>query len=545
MNIVIVGPKGAGKSAVGALLADLLDIRLIETDQQIEKVHAAETGNALTCREIYQAQGNAAFRNWEKKAVASLADEDWSLIVTGGSTLLEPESRRVLRQDAMLIYLTGKPDALFPRATRNGVPPWLAGEDAATIFAADIQRKDEILSPYAEAIIDTSEQDAASVAAECVEHINAELVIRSRRASTFGEIIRATNFGESHGKGIGVVLEGIKPGFEISAEIIQKQLDRRRPGQSSITTPRQESDTVQILSGIFEGKTTGAPIALVIYNKDQDSARYDYLKEVFRPGHADFTFYKKYGLRDHRGGGRSSGRETATRVAAGAVALEILAKRGVTITAHTVAVGAVEAQTCDYSVIEKNIVRTADPLAAEKMIALIHAAKEDHDSVGGIVQLDIDGVPAGLGDPVFGKLDARLTGAVMSVGAIKGVEIGCGFAATRLRGSESNDAMSESGFMSNRAGGITGGISTGEKISLRAAVKPTSSIAKTQKTIDQTGKTLDLEVLGRHDPCIVPRAVPVLESMAALVILDAWEIQARLRPEWHTETTHPEEVEAN
>jgi chorismate synthase len=314
-------------------------------------------------------------------------------------------------------------------------------------------------------------------------------------------------------------------------------MDRRKPGQSKVVTQRKEPDTVEILSGIFEGKTTGAPIAMVIRNTDHDSTKYDEVKKLFRPGHADFTFYQKYGHRDHRGGGRSSGRETATRVASGAIAMEILRKQGVTLHAYALEVAGIRAETCDYSTIEDNPVRCADPIAAKKMEDAILAARKDTDSVGGIIQLDILGVPPGLGDPVFGKLDARLADALMSIGAFKGVEVGGGFGLVHLRGSESNDRMEDGGFASNNAGGITGGISTGQTIVMRVAVKPTASIAKSQHTIGIDGENHAISVGGRHDPCIVPRAVPVIENMCALTILDAWEVQARLNPDWDLANT--------
>ncbi|MHC4525568.1 MAG: chorismate synthase, partial [Planctomycetota bacterium] len=283
---------------------------------------------------------------------------------------------------------------------------------------------------------------------------------------------------------------------------------------------------------VFEAKTTGAPIAMAIYNADQDSSKYEGIKDLFRPGHADFTYYQKYGIRDHRGGGRSSGRETAGRVMCGAVVRQLLAEKGVRIVAHSVEIAGIPAETCDHSVIESNDVRCADPVAAEKMKAAIIAAKDDNDSVGGIVKLEIHGLPAGLGDPVFAKLDARLTSAIKTIGAIKGIEVGRGFELTKLRGSQSNDNMENGTFTSNNAGGITGGITTGQPVYLRIAVKPTSSIAKPQKTIDLEGKTRDIETHGRHDPCIVPRIIPVIENMTALVLYDCWQVQSRLNPDW-------------
>ncbi|MCF6285534.1 MAG: chorismate synthase [Candidatus Hydrogenedentes bacterium] len=354
----------------------------------------------------------------------------------------------------------------------------------------------------------------------------------SNETSTYGDVIRMTGFGESHGRAIGTVLEGMRPGIEFNEEILQEQLDRRRPGQSKVVTQRKEDDKVEILSGVFEGKTTGAPIAMVIYNKDQRSKNYDNVKDVFRPGHGDFTFYKKYGFRDYRGGGRQSGRETACRVAAGAVPLKMLADKGIKIIAYATEVAGIEAKTCDHATIEQNPVRCADPEAAKAMEQAILDARSEKDSVGGVIQLEIIGLPVGLGDPVFGKLDARLCTAIMTIGAIKGVEVGEGFALCKLRGSEANDRMKDGDFVTNYAGGILGGITTGEPVVMRVAVKPTASIAQKQKTWDEHDKNVEIEVLGRHDPCIVPRAVPVVEAMAALVILDAWEVQSRLNPQW-------------
>jgi len=289
---------------------------------------------------------------------------------------------------------------------------------------------------------------------------------------------------------------------------------------------------VHILSGEYEGRTTGAPIAMVIYNEDQRSKNYDDLKDLFRPGHGDFTFYKKFGLRDHRGGGRQSGRETACRVAAGALARLVLERCGVRIVAHAIEIAGIQARKCDLSVIESNPVRCADPEVAPAMEEAVLAARGDKDSVGGIIQLEVYGLPPGLGDPVFGKLDARLISAIMTMGAVKGVEVGDGFAITKLHGSEANDRMTDGRFLSNHHGGILGGISTGEPVIMRVAVKPTASIAQKQPTVTVEGENVEVAVLGRHDPCIVPRAVPVVENMAALVLLDAFEIQARLNPEW-------------
>jgi chorismate synthase len=537
MKIVIAGPKGAGKTTVSRHLGEITGLPVIETDALIEQLFAAATGAQRTCREIFESEGQAAFRARECAAVDEAAALDWHIIVTGGSTMLNPDSRRKLRADALIVYITGDSATLWTRATEHGIPPWLTGPGGPQKFADQVARRDDVLTPYADVVIDATEGSPEDLARQAVAQIGQELAVRQRAANTYGDVIRVTTFGESHGTAIGAIMEGVRPGIPVTEAMIQEQLDRRRPGQSKVVTQRKEPDQIHILSGVYEGKTTGAPIALVIYNEDQRSKSYDNLVDVFRPGHADFTFYRKYGHRDHRGGGRSSGRETATRVVAGATAKHILEQRGVTIRAHATEIAGIKADICDYDAIEQNTVRSADPEAAKKMEQAILDARRDRDSVGGIIQIDIDGVPPGLGDPVFGKLDARLTAAIMTIGAIKGVEIGDGFALAKMRGSEANDAMREDGFVTNHAGGITGGISNGARIVLRLVVKPTASIAQAQPTINKLGENVDIEVLGRHDPCIIPRAVPVVEHMAALTLLDAWEVQARLRPDWHEEWT--------
>jgi chorismate synthase len=345
----------------------------------------------------------------------------------------------------------------------------------------------------------------------------------------YGEILRITTFGESHGLAIGVVLDGVPANIPLSLDDIQKELDRRRPGQSEVTTSRQESDQVEILSGLFEGKTTGTPLAMLIRNKDQHSTDYSNVVNVFRPGHADFTYDAKYGRRDYRGGGRSSGRETAARVAAGAVAKKILQLVGIRVIAYTQAVADIYSQLTDLSVIEKNMVRSADLAAAEKMIARINAAKEEGDSLGGIIEALVQGCPAGLGDPVFDKLNARLAYGLLSIGAIKGIEFGAGFKSTTLSGSQNNDEfLVKDGAihtLTNNAGGILGGISNGEDIVLRVAVKPPSSIAKKQNAVNKSGETVSIEIKGRHDPCLCPRVIPVVEAMIALTIADCLLIQ--------------------
>ncbi len=327
--------------------------------------------------------------------------------------------------------------------------------------------------------------------------------------NTFGRNFRCTTFGESHGLAVGVVVDGCPPGIVLTEADIQPYLDRRRPGKSPLESGRQETDRVEILSGTFEGETTGAPLALVVRNQDARSEDYDALRDVFRPGHADYTWRAKYGLRDHRGGGRSSGRETLARVAAGAVAMRCLAPRGIAIRGRIVEVHGV-----------------TEPEAMEEEI---RAARDAGDSVGGIVEVTAAGCPAGLGDPVFGKLDAAIAGAMMGIGAVKGVEIGEGFAAARLFGSEMNDSIGKAGFLSNHAGGTLGGISTGQDIVVRLAIKPTPSIRRVQRTVDIAGVEREITIEGRHDPCIAPRIVPVAECMMALVILDAMLEQAKYR----------------
>lgn len=342
--------------------------------------------------------------------------------------------------------------------------------------------------------------------------------------NSFGQLFRITTWGESHGQAIGVVIDGCPAGLELTLEDIQKELDKRRPGQSPITTSRQEKDQVEILSGILTGNTTGTPISLLIRNVDVDLQPYQKLADVFRPGQADYTYFVKYGLRDWRGGGRASARETAARVAVGAIAKKILAQENIKIIAYTIRVGDIEAQEFDPQEIERNPIRCPDPIRAKEMINKILAIKESGDSIGGMVEVKATGIPAGLGEPVFDKLDADLTKALMSIGSVKGVEVGAGFRVSRLLGSENNDPFYVDGgrvrTRTNQAGGILGGISTGEDIIIRLAVKPTPSIAKPQETIDTQGKPRTIAIEGRHDPCICPRIVPVAEAMVALVLVD-------------------------
>ncbi len=347
--------------------------------------------------------------------------------------------------------------------------------------------------------------------------------------NVFGQEFRITTFGESHGAAIGVVVDGVTPGTQIDTGFIRHEMERRRPGQSAVSTARQEEDTVEILSGVFEGKATGTPLAMVIRNRDAHSRSYDDVKDLFRPGHADYAYQQKYGVRDYRGGGRSSGRETAARVAAGAIAKMMLSGRDISIVAYVRRAAGIECETIDFNEIENNIVRAADPVAAEKMIARIMELKAAGNSAGGVVECVIRNVPAGLGEPAFDKLDADLAKAMLSLGAVKGIEFGDGFAAADLTGQENNDEIAASGFLSNHAGGVTGGISTGQEIIFRLAVKPTPSISLPQKTVDIAGNEVECRTVGRHDPFIGARIVPVVEAMAAIVLVDHLKRQAALR----------------
>lgn len=347
--------------------------------------------------------------------------------------------------------------------------------------------------------------------------------------STFGRRFRILTFGESHGPAVGVVLDGVKPGLPFDLKAIQAELDRRRPGQSDLVTPRSEADRVQVLSGVFEGRTTGHPIALVVFNTNQRSGDYERLRDLFRPGHADLAYQQKYGLRDPRGGGRSSGRETLARVAAGAWAKARLAERGVSIRGFNREIAGIMGAGPDWAFVEANPLRSGDPTAYPEQRKAVEAARDAGDSVGGVCEVWIEGLPAGLGDPAFGKLDAELAHACMSIGAVKGVELGAGFAAARMKGSEHNDPLGPDGPLKNDAGGTLGGISTGAPVVVRLAVKPTSSIRSPQQTVDAEGRAAELRVEGRHDPCIAPRIVPVAEAMCALVVYDAWLEQESLR----------------
>jgi chorismate synthase len=348
-------------------------------------------------------------------------------------------------------------------------------------------------------------------------------------SSSFGRLFVVTTFGESHGPAVGVVVDGMPPGVLVDVAEVQRELDRRRPGQSALTTQRKEGDQVEVLSGLFEGTTLGTPIAMLVRNTDARSQDYDALKDVFRPGHADYTYWEKYGVRDHRGGGRASGRETVGRVAAGALARIALRSVGVTIAGGTVQVGEVRAEARDWSEVEKNPVRCPDSRAAAKMAERIERARDAKDSVGGVVEVVAEGVPAGWGDPTMDKLDAALGAAMLSIPATKGVEIGSGFAMAERAGSETNDVYDGQRFLTNFAGGISGGISNGAPVVVRVAVRPATSIGKPQTAATKEGGTTTIAIEGRHDPCICPRVVPVAESMMALVLADAWLRQRALR----------------
>jgi chorismate synthase len=346
-------------------------------------------------------------------------------------------------------------------------------------------------------------------------------------SNSYGTLFRITTAGESHGPAITVILDGCPAGLEIDEQFIQSELDRRKPGQSKITTQRKEDDSFKILSGVFGGKSTGTPITIVIENQDQRSKDYGHIENTFRPSHADYTYQAKYGIRDHRGGGRSSARETAARVAAGAIAKLLLKKSGVIISAFVSQVGDIKAPhytELDLNNTENNIVRCPDPATAEKMIALIDQVRLDRDTIGGLVTCVIQGSPVGLGEPVFDKLHAELGKAMLGINAVKGFEYGSGFDGIRLRGSQHNDEFYNEGgkirTKTNHSGGVQGGISNGEDIYFNVAFKPVATIMQDQKSVDKEGNEATVSGKGRHDPCVVPRAVPIVESMAALVMAD-------------------------
>lgn len=346
--------------------------------------------------------------------------------------------------------------------------------------------------------------------------------------NSFGKLFKITTFGESHGAALGVIVEGCPAGLQIDLDKIREEMQRRKPGQSKITTQRKEEDEIQILSGIFEGKSTGTPIGVVIPNSDQKSKDYSHISDKFRPSHADYTYFEKYGIRDYRGGGRSSARETAARVAGGAIAKQFLASKGVSIQAFVSQVGGLSLQKnyteLDLTQAEKNMVRCPDPETAKKMIDLIDSIRLERDTIGGVVTCVIKNTPAGIGEPVFDRLHAELGKAMLSINAVKGFEFGSGFEGVKMRGSQHNDSFVKEGetvhTLTNHSGGIQGGISNGEDIYFRVAFKPVATIMQDQESLNEAGETVVVSGKGRHDPCVVPRAVPIVEAMAALVIAD-------------------------
>lgn len=343
--------------------------------------------------------------------------------------------------------------------------------------------------------------------------------------NTTGVLFRVTTWGESHGPAIGAVVDGCPAGVPISEDDIQRELDRRRPGRGHASSTRGEEDRVEILSGIFAGKTTGTPVSLLIRNRDASGSAYDGLRDIYRPGHGDYTYHKKYGIRDHRGGGRASGRETAARVAAGAIAGRVLERAGIRVFAFTRELGGVEARNISFDEMGSDPLGCPDPEAAQEMQEVIRNARDAGNTLGGIVEIRVRGCPAGLGEPVFHKIDADLAAALMGIGTVKGVEIGAGFQAARMRGSAGNDSIGPEGFRSNNAGGVLAGITTGQEIVIRAACKPIPSIAMEQDTTDIGGNPVKLSIRGRHDVCVIPRVLPVCEAMARLVVVDHWLMQ--------------------
>jgi chorismate synthase len=358
-------------------------------------------------------------------------------------------------------------------------------------------------------------------------------------SNIYGKLFRISTFGESHGLSVGVVVDGCPAGLEITSEEIQQELDRRRPGQSNITTQRKEEDEIKILSGIYENKTTGTPIAMLVNNNNQAGKDYTHLEHAFRPSHADYTYTAKYGLRDHRGGGRSSARETLARVAAGAIANKYLKQHQIQIASYVSGVGPIQLQQSyeqlDLSLIDSNKIRCPEPATAEAMIKLVEETRKNRDTVGGVITCVIKGVPVGLGEPAFDKLHAELGKAMLSINAVKGFEYGSGFAGSQLFGSQHNDEFytDENGKVrtrTNHSGGIQGGISNGEAIYFRVAFKPVATILQPQTSINDQGETITLEGRGRHDPCVVPRAVPIVDAMAALVLMDFMLRQRAIQP---------------
>ena len=507
----------------------MFDIPFYDIDEEIENIYNFKNSAHLKCRDIYKIDA-AHFRELEEHAADNLAQKDYCIISTGGSTMLNTKSRNILRNNSIIVFLDADNDLLWGRMRIKGLPEFLETDDGRKKHEERNERLRSTVKIIADICIQIDKDEESGIHRRAAENICEYLAARSSNPNTIGEILRVTTFGESHGDAVGAVLDGIKSGIELNEEDIQLELNRRKPAQSIISSERNEKDKVKILSGVFEGKTTGAPICLMVENTNQDSKVYEKFKNIFRPGHADFTFWKKFGLRDYRGGGRASGRETVARTAAGAVAKKILSEEfNISITAFAEEIAGVRGEIEDLSFIEKNAVRSADPQKWEQMQDAVLKAKSDGDSVGGIVKLIVKNLSAGIGDPVFGKLDSKLAGAVMSIGSVKGVEFGEGFLSARLTGKENNDEMADGKFLSNHCGGILGGISNGEDIVMRIAVKPTPSILKKQLTISEDGGNVEVSVAGQHDACIVPRIIPVIESMAALTILECININEALK----------------
>jgi len=528
MKIIITGPKGVGKTTIGKKIAKLLDVPFYDTDEEIENIFNSEKPTHLKCRDIYKID-KIHFRELEEQAVCNLAQKNYCIISTGGSTILNPKSRNILRNNSIIVFLDAEDNLLWGRMQLKGLPQFFETTDGRQKHEEKNEQLRNTVKPIADICIQIEKDKESGIHRKIAENICEYLAARSSNPNTIGEILRVTTFGESHGEAVGAVIDGVKSGIELNEEDIQVELNKRKPAQSIISSERNEKDEVKILSGIFEGKTTGAPICLMIENTNQNSQVYEKFKNTFRPGHADFTFWKKFGLRDYRGGGRASGRETVARTAAGAVAKKILSEEfGVSIIAFAEEIAGIRGYIEDLSFIEKNAVRAADTQKWEQMLDAVLKAKSEGDSVGGIVKLIVKNLSAGIGDPVFGKLDSKLAAAIMSIGSVKGIEFGEGFLSTRLTGKENNDEMADGKFLSNHCGGILGGISNGEDIVMRIAVKPTPSILKKQHTISENGENTDISVAGQHDACIVPRIIPVIESMAALTILECININEAL-----------------
>ncbi|MEJ5376015.1 MAG: chorismate synthase [bacterium] len=348
--------------------------------------------------------------------------------------------------------------------------------------------------------------------------------------NSMGVLFRVTTWGESHGPAVGAVIDGCPPGMDLREEDIQKDLDRRRPSGLPWSTPRGEPDRVEILSGVTEGRTLGTPIAIMVRNTQARSSDYESLRDIFRPGHGDYTYHGKYGLRDHKGGGRASARETVARVAAGAVARKVIARHGIRVTAFTRELGGIRAQKTCLEYLEENVLRCPDPEVVPCMLQVLDQAMKDGDTLGGVVEVLVTGCPPGLGEPVFQKMDADLAWALMSIGSVKAVEIGKGLECARMRGSQCNDPMTPEGFLSNNAGGILAGITTGQEIWIRVACKPVPSIRKKQWSVDNNGNPVTLQISGRHDVCVIPRILPVCEAMVCLVLADHLLRQRAISP---------------